>query len=232
MVEGNPRIVGVIPDGNRRWSERHGKPRRDGHRTGMQRIEDLVEESAEQGIKKVVVFVASSDNIQKRGEEQKTELAGLLDEGLKTGPVERMLANGVALHTMGDYRNAFGERIAYGIEEVVAKSAGNKTIDVFLAIKYNGHQEIADAAEAVRMQHPGEQITTDLLQQHLYVPEPVDLIIRTGAQGRNRLSNFLVWQAGDAELYFTKTLFPDFTKSKYRQVLTKYRQETVINKGK
>ncbi len=206
-----PQHIAIIMDGNRRWAKKRFLPKAIGHANGAQRVRSIVQACANSGVRYLTLFVFSSENWQ-RPEEEVSSLMGLLVMYLEK-EVDDMNANGVCLKVVGDTQR-FDARLQKLMCEAQEKTAGNNRVILTVAANYGGRWDMLQAVRAWQAAHPGESVET-LSEQSLspyfsmaYAPDP-ELIIRTG--GESRISNFLLWQMAYSELFFTDTLWPDFT---------------------
>lgn len=216
-----PEHVGIIMDGNGRWAKKRRLPRSAGHSAGMKRMIALAEAAKEMGIHYLTVYALSTENFT-RPQEELDGLFSLIKKYFNK-QVEKLIKGGAALKVIGDL-SLFPEDVRKVIESGVKKSPDKAEFTFIIALGYGARAEIAQAANKAIA--AGRQITEEELSSLLYtsgVPDP-DLIIRTG--GEIRLSNFLLWQAAYAELYFTDTLFPDFTNKKFEKALCEYTSRT------
>ncbi|MHB8987623.1 MAG: isoprenyl transferase [Desulfobulbia bacterium] len=209
-----PRHIAIIMDGNGRWAEQQGKPRIMGHRAGVESVQDIVRAARELGIGVLTLYAFSTEN-WKRPPLEVQALMGLLKSFLES-ELATMVHSNVSLRCLGQKERIPAE-VRKVLERVIQETAGNTGLILNLALSYGGRSEITQAVQAIAQKclagtlSPGE-IDQSMLEQHLYtadLPDP-DLVIRTG--GETRLSNFLLWQASYAELYFTEILWPDFRK--------------------
>ncbi|MFH1158142.1 MAG: polyprenyl diphosphate synthase [Pseudomonadota bacterium] len=209
-----PAHVAIIMDGNGRWAAARGLNRVEGHRKGAVAARVAVESAIDIGIPYLTLFGFSSENWNRPAGEI-GDLMDLLRYYLKketAGLHER----GVRLRVIGD-RTRLSQDIVQLIENAEKLTEGNGKITVVLALSYGGRQDILFAArELARQAKAGavdpEKIDEDTFSRHLMtgsIPDP-DLMIRTS--GESRISNFMIWQLAYAELYFTGTLWPDFSK--------------------
>ncbi len=209
-----PRHIAIIMDGNGRWAEQQGKPRILGHRAGVESVQDIVRAARELGIGVLTLYAFSTEN-WKRPPLEVQALMGLLKSFLES-ELATMVHNNVSLRCLGQKERIPAE-VRMVLERVIQETAGNTGLILNLALSYGGRSEITQAVQAIAQKCMGgtlnpEEIDQSVLEQHLYtagLPDP-DLVIRTG--GETRLSNFLLWQASYAELYFTEILWPDFRK--------------------
>jgi len=202
--------VAIIMDGNRRWARSHGLDPVKGHEQAAKNaIEPLIQKCADLGIGYVTFWAFSTEN-WKRDEQ---ELKGLFDVfRFALGSLAlRFIQKGARLRILGDI-NRFPKDIAQKSLEMIAKSSKNHKITVTFALNYGGRDEILRAIKKIM----SDKVAPDKIDESLFssyldtagTPDP-DLIIRTG--GEKRLSGYLPWQSVYSELYFTPTLFPDFS---------------------
>jgi undecaprenyl diphosphate synthase len=206
-----PQHIAIIMDGNRRWAKKRFMPAALGHAAGAKRVRDIVKSCAEMGIPHLSLFAFSTEN-WKRPEEEVSSLMNLFMTYLQK-EVDSMNDNGVRLKVVGD-KSRFSAALQDLIARAEATTAHNQAITLTVCANYGGRWDMVQAAQAWQQAHPGQSLqdmTEEALAEHLstvYAPE-VDLLIRTG--GESRISNFMLWQAAYAELYYTDDLWPDFT---------------------
>jgi undecaprenyl diphosphate synthase len=219
-----PRHVAVIMDGNGRWAQKRHLPRIAGHRAGVETVRGIVEACAVKGIEVLTLFAFSSENWRR----PEKEVGMLMDLFLTTltREVKRLHKNKVKIRVIGE-RSAFSEKLQQRIKAAEDLTQNNTGLVLVVAANYGGRWDISEAAKKIAEQvAAGELQTTDITPElmHSYVslhdlPEP-DLFIRTG--GEERVSNFLLWQLAYTELYFTKTLWPDFDKQAFDHALDSF----------
>ena len=206
-------------DGNRRWAKNRFMPAALGHAAGAKRVREIVKACAEAGVSYLSLFAFSTEN-WKRPEEEVTSLMGLFRTYLER-EVSSMNDNGVRLRVLGDTAR-FSEPLQALIREAEAKTAANTRITLLVCANYGGRWDMLQAARAWQAAHPTQSLadlSEDKLRPFLSTgdaPE-VDLLIRTG--GESRVSNFLLWQAAYAELFFTDDLWPDFRPERLQEAL-------------
>lgn len=219
-----PRHVAVIMDGNGRWATRRHLPRVKGHAAGVGAVRRAVEHSVRRGVSFLTLYAFSSENWQRPADEVST-LMRLFVAALER-EVDQLVDNGVRLRVVGEL-GAFEPRLQQLIAQAHERTAGNDRLQLTVCAGYGGRWDVAQAvrrmlAEDPRLcEHP-QRIDEALIARHLalgFAPDP-DLLIRTG--GDQRISNFLLWQAAYAELYFTEVLWPDFDATAYDQALRWY----------
>ncbi len=210
-----PAHVAIIMDGNGRWAKARGLPRTAGHKRGVEAVRSLVTDAIDLGIEYLTLFGFSSENWRRPGPEV-SALMGLLRMYLRS-EIAELHRNGVRLRIIGD-RARFERDIVALIDEGESLTAGNDKLVLTIALSYGGRQEIARAARLLAEDVAAgrlspEQIDEAAVDRRLFtagMPEP-DLLIRTS--GEKRISNFLLWQCAYAEMIFTDTLWPDFSRA-------------------
>ncbi|MDB5881588.1 MAG: uppS [Ramlibacter sp.] len=212
-----PHHVAIVMDGNGRWATRRYLPRIAGHKKGMDALSACVRHCHDRGVKVLTVFAFSSEN-WKRPREEVSSLMELLAVALAR-EVPRLNAEGVRLFFVGD-RSALSAKVRAGLTKAESATASNSRLLFNVCFNYGGRWDIAQAA--ARVTAGKEAITEESLSAAMalaHVPDP-DLVIRTG--GERRLSNFLLWQAAYAELYFTEKLWPEFDGAALDDALADY----------
>lgn len=219
-----PVHIGVIMDGNGRWAKRRGLPRSAGHQAGADTLKKIVTECNKIGIKYITVYAFSTEN-WKRPKEEVDFLMNLLMSYLLDA--ERTLAGeNVRIRAIGSRAELSEEMQAQIIktEEFTSKNTG---IVMNIALNYGSREELITATknicEKVKSgEVSADEIDADMISAELYTggqPDP-DLIIRTSNE--QRLSNFMMWQSSYSELYFTKTLWPDFSINDLYDAIIEY----------
>ena len=219
-----PRHVAIIMDGNGRWAKARHLPRIAGHRQGAEAVRRTIRAAAELGIGALTLYAFSSEN-WRRPEAEITDLMGLLRTYLKRELAE-LDRNGARLHLIGDWRR-FDSDIVTDLEAACALTAGNRRIDVVIALNYGAQDELVRAARAMAEEARDgtldpARIDAGEIERRLDTRAlpPLDLLIRTS--GEARLSNFLLWQAAYAELLFVDTLWPDFDRAALEQAVAAF----------
>ena len=219
-----PRHIAIVMDGNGRWAKARHRPRSFGHNAGRKAVRETIESCMREGVEALTVFAFSSENWQ-RPPDEVMALMGLFLRALDK-EVDELHKNGVRLRFIGDL-TAFDEPLRVRMLASMTRTAGNDKLHVSIAVNYGGRWDILQAtrqaAEAVaRGELRADEIDEATLGQWMSLAElpPLDLFIRTG--GEYRVSNFLLWQAAYAELYFTETLWPDFDHACLRRAIEDY----------
>ncbi len=211
-----PRHVAIIMDGNGRWAKKRHLPRALGHKRGVETVRDIVRAAGDLGLEVLSLYAFSSEN-WKRPEDEINDLMGLLRSFIKSD-IDEFASNNVRLKIIGNYK-ALAPDIVTLIEDAMARTAGNTRTTLVVALNYGSQDELVRAATAAAGQGA---ITVETIEANLDTADlpPLDLLIRTS--GEQRLSNFMLWQAAYAELWFTDTLWPDFTKAELAQALADF----------
>ena len=212
-----PRHVAIVMDGNGRWAQKRWLPRVAGHKQGVDTLRRVVRDCLERGIGVLTVFAFSSENWNRPADEV-SGLMELLALALSR-EVPSLAENGVQLHFPGD-RSALSPRVVQGLEAAEERTASNRRLVLNVCFNYGGRWDIVQAAQ--RLAREGVPIDEAAMASRLalaHVPDP-DLVIRTG--GEVRISNFLLWQAAYAELYFSDCLWPDFDGAELDRALAEY----------
>lgn len=212
-----PRHVAIIMDGNGRWAKKRFLPRAAGHRAGMGVVEKIVTTAIDEGIETLTLFALSVENLS-RPIDELNHLYALMAEGLKKDGA-RLIERGVSLQVIGDL-DVLPASLQDELTRIVQASAHNQKINLVMAINYSGRWDICQAAK--RLSASASTWTEDALASQLSTARygDVDLLIRTG--GNCRISNFVLWQAAYAELYFMDAPWPDFNARHFSDALAAY----------
>ncbi|BDU52021.1 isoprenyl transferase [Limnohabitans sp. INBF002] len=217
-----PEHIAIIMDGNGRWAQKRHMPRTVGHAKGASGVKALVESCAQKGIKYLTLFAFSTENWKRPADEVST-LMGLFVQYLEK-EMGALAAAGVRLKVIGDVAG-FPAELQTRIRAAEAATQDNQAITLTVAANYGGQWDMVQAVKSWQAANPGADVaslTQEQLAQHLStagMPDP-DLLIRTG--GEQRISNFLLWQAAYAELYFTDALWPEFDGAELAKALHWY----------
>jgi len=221
-----PRHVAVIMDGNGRWAKKRLMNRIKGHEKGSETVRTVVRTSREVGISVLTLYAFSTENWQ-RPKAEVAALMMLLDRFLKSERKE-MMDNDIRLNTIGQI-DRLPDFVRKVLEEIMQVTGQNRSMTLNLALSYGARNEIVRMVRSIAKKSISGDITQEaiseqLVSDHLYTadfPDP-DLLIRTG--GEMRISNFLLWQIAYSEIFVTETLWPDFSKEEYLQILKDYQQ--------
>jgi len=219
-----PRHIAIVMDGNGRWAEKRNKPRLFGHKIGADSVRDIVEISREIGIEILTLYAFSSENWNRPA----NEVSGLMSilKTYLTSELSRMLKNDIRLTCIGDM-SMLPDGVRVVLQESIHQTSGNKSLTLNLALSYGSRNELVRAVQlladkCLRGEISPHEIDIQTISNHLYtagMTDP-DLLIRTG--GEARLSNFLLWQASYAEIYFTDVMWPDFRRKSFLEAIVDY----------
>ena len=211
-----PRHVAIIMDGNGRWAKKRMLPRAMGHKRGVETVRNIVRAAAELGLETLSLYAFSSEN-WKRPEDEISDLMGLMRDFIKSD-LDEFASNDVRHKIIGNYK-ALAPDIVEMLDESIARTSQNSRTTLVVALNYGAQDEMVRAARAAAAQ--GE-INAASIEANLDTADlpPLDLLIRTS--GEQRLSNFMLWQAAYAELWFTETLWPDFNKDELAAALNEF----------
>ena len=219
-----PRHVAIIMDGNNRWAKRKAVSGPSGHRAGVEAVRGVLRACKHHGVEVLTLFAFSSENWGRPIPKERALLA-LLSRYLRN-EVRELHKDEIRVRFIGE-RRRFSQRQQKLMEQSERLTYGNTGATVVIAVDYGGQWDIAQAAQKLALQVQAgklqpQDITPDLIDRNISIsdlPRP-DLCIRTG--GDARISNFMLWHFAYTELYFTDTLWPDFTESEFARALAEY----------
>ena len=214
-----PTHVAIIMDGNGRWAQSRGLVRLHGHKKGLEVAEQIIDYSQAVGVKYLSLYVFSTEN-WKRPKSEVNSLFSLADRYLRR--FENFCKSRVRVVVSGE-REGLPEKLVKRIDYIEQQTKDFDAICVNLCINYGGQREIVEAVK--KLCATGKNISAENILENMYnkLPEP-DIILRTG--GQKRLSNFLLFQSAYSELFFSDTLWPDFTTEEYDAILNEYCMRT------
>ena len=219
-----PKHVAIIMDGNGRWAKLQGKNRVSGHRQGAKSVREIVEEAAKREVQYLTLFTFSTDNWS-RPKDEVSLLMKLLVNSLRK-EFNKLIQNNIRLQAVGAL-NELPSAVKEELDYVIEKTKNNTGLLLSLALNYGGKEELTEAMKVIAYKVKNsiispEKVDQSTINEHLYTQNlpAVDLLIRTS--GEERISNFLLWHIAYAELYFTKTLWPDFTKEDLEKAFVDY----------
>jgi undecaprenyl diphosphate synthase len=207
-----PKHIAIIMDGNGRWAKKRGLPRIKGHEEGVEAADRVVNECLKIGVKYLTLFAFSTENWNRPAEE--VEFIFRLVEEFFKKKIDSMVSKGVRIKIIGRKDN-LPEWLLKTFENTEKKTSNGKNLTVNVALNYGGRYDILQAAKKMAFLYKENKIDLDNFSESDFSkllltedqPDP-DLLIRTS--GEYRISNYLMWQLAYSELYFTKTLWPDF----------------------
>jgi undecaprenyl diphosphate synthase len=229
--------VAIIMDGNGRWAKKRGLPRIVGHRQGVESVRAVVKASLDSGIDYLTLYTFSTENWQRPKREVDT-LMKMLEEMLAR-ETPGLHKKNVRVKVIGRLDDIYPDARKV-VDDASVLTKNNDGLVLTFCISYGSRGEIIDAVKKIIMQDREKHIALDTFDertfaQFLYdpdLPDP-DLLIRTGAENRERISNFLLWQIAYTEIYFTKTLWPDFRRKEFTSAVDAFtRRERLFGRVK
>ena len=220
--------VAIIMDGNGRWAKKRGLPRAIGHQQGVESVRAVVKAARRLEIKYLTLYTFSTENWFRPENEVKTLMSML--EKIIVRETPELHKNNVRINAIGRldtlYKNARD-----ALNRSMALTRNNSGLVLTLCLSYGGRGEIIDAVKNIINQDRKENFdlknfNEETFRNFLYdptLPDP-DLLIRTGAQNRERISNFLLWQIAYTEIYFTRTLWPDFREREFLKAIDNFKK--------
>ncbi|EKY00008.1 di-trans,poly-cis-decaprenylcistransferase [Hoylesella saccharolytica F0055] len=217
-----PQHIAIIMDGNGRWASERGKERSFGHQAGVDTVRRITSECTRMGVRYLTLYTFSTENWSRPADEI-SALMGLVLSSLED---EIFMKNNVRFQVVGDIQR-LPEEVQQKLQETMEHTAGNTAMTMVVALSYSSRWEITQAVKAIAADVKAgklnvEDVTEELVSQHLvtnFMPDP-ELLIRTG--GELRISNYLLWQIAYAELYFCDTYWPDFNEEDLHKAIASY----------
>ena len=214
--------LAIIMDGNGRWAKKHALTRTKGHEAGAETIREITTYCAEHTNIKSITFYAFSTENWKRPKLEVDFLMKLLDRYLKN-ELKTYQKYNIRFQAIGNI-NEFSKPLQKRIKQTEEETCNNRSLTQILALNYGGRSEIVSAVNTL-IRDGETQLTENSISNALQTPyADIDLLIRTS--GEERISNFLLWQLSYAELYFSKTLWPDFKASELHEIIENFEQRT------
>ena len=202
--------LAIIMDGNGRWAAKRNLPKIEGHRRGTEAARAMIQHAMEHGIEYLTLYALSTENYYKRPRSEIDDILSLLEFYINK-ELQELHRHDICVRIVGDI-TPLSTQLQRSIKNAIELTKNNKRLTLCIAMGYSGREEIVNACKAIIQSNIStEDVTEQIFAQHLYDPSmpEVDLLIRTS--GEQRISNFLLWHSAYAELYFTETLWPDFT---------------------
>ncbi len=206
-----PKHIAVVLDGNRRWAVKRGMRPWEGHKVGADKFEEFVDWCSAAGVKQISAYVLSTENLKRPRREVKEIMKIFMVKLREWLESDKLKKYQMRVNFFGNM-SAFPSDMVDLMKALTKKTAGFTKMVINILVGYSGKFELMNAFNALmrNMKSGGVRITEKSINDNLLVRTPVDLVIRTG--GQSRLSNLLMWQSAYADIYTTKTLWPDFTK--------------------
>ena len=219
-----PQHVAIIMDGNGRWAQQRGRPRLFGHQAGARRIREIVNACPDLGVKYLTIFAFSTENWKRT----QTEVSGLMSLFRRyiQKEAQDLHDEGVRVRFIGD-RVRLEPKLVKLMDELEELTEGNDLVHLTIALNYGGRDEVARATKRLAQEVAAGRLDPDTVDSETLarfldtcvLPDP-DLVIRTS--GEARISNFLLWQSAYAAYEFIETLWPDFNKDIFGEIIARY----------
>ena len=217
-----PQHIAIIMDGNGRWATERGKKRSYGHQAGVESVRKITSECVKLGVKYLTLYTFSTENWNRPAD----EVAALMGLVLTALEDEIFMKNNVRFRVIGDV-DRLPLQVREKLDETMEHTKDNSAMTMVVALSYSSKWEITNAVKNIAAEVKDGRLAIDAIDENVvadhmqtrFMPDP-DLLIRTS--GEQRLSNFLLWQAAYAELFFTPVLWPDFTEEDFAQALDEY----------
>ena len=197
--------VAIIVDGNRRWAKKNNKTKSEGHLAGSKNLEQLILKINDTDLEVDYLMNLFSKWFKIFNKKYKDKNIKIIFSGRK---------------------EELNKKVVKEMNILEEETKNNKGLILNFCLNYGGRAEIVDATKKIVSDITNnkinkEDITEELFQKYLYNNLPdIDLLIRTSKE--LRISNFMLWQLSYAEMYFTETLFPDFTFEEYQEIIREY----------
>ncbi len=219
-----PRHVAIIMDGNGRWAQQHGRERCYGHMQGVEPVRSAIRAAVRCGVEVLTLYAFSTENWGRPAQEVEALMELLCRCVIEETP--ELIRQGVRIRVIGE-RSAFSSEVQRHLLRAEELTAAGDRLTLVLALNYSSRSEIARSARRLAEKVAAGELGCGQIDEQAVAaaldtaawPDP-DLVIRTS--GECRLSNFLLWQAAYAELYFTPVLWPDFTEEEFDRALEAY----------
>ncbi len=210
--------VAIIMDGNGRWGLKHKNSRNSGHKEGLKTVEKIIKISIKEKIPFLTLFAFSTEN-WKRPSAEISFLMNLLENFLKK-KIKDFEKNNIKLKFLGEKK--FSNKLNILLKKSENLTKKNSKLQINLALNYGSKKEIVNAIKNIKKKKL--KVNEKNISQSLYtknIPDP-DLLIRTG--GKQRLSNFLLWQVSYSEIFFSKKLWPNFNEKDYLKIIYEFKK--------
>ena len=220
----NAHHLAIIMDGNRRYAKEQGLPTLEGHRQGAKKLKEVLEWCKEYSIPEVTLYTFSVQNFN-RTKEEVSYLFDLFKHYFdKLIDSKELIENQVRVNILGRLE-LFTDDVQQRLNRIMEKTKDFSKFTVNFAMAYGSREELVDAMKKIAQKIKNNEltvnnITEELITEHLYQPRDIDLVIRTG--GDKRLSNFFLWQNSYAELFFVDEYWPAFSKKTFENILNEY----------
>lgn len=220
-----PRHIVIVPDGNRRWAKKRGKPPFFGHRAGMKVMEEIANAALKLEIPCLTTWGCSVANVTERSPAEVRFLFTLFEAMFKKLAKRKELKQkGIRVRVLGRWQEFFPESLKKAIKDVLRATEKNDRYNFTLLMAYDGRDEMLAAVRKISASKKKPAlIDRDTLKSNLWSADlpPVDLVIRTGGEP-HWSAGMMMWDVAEAQLYFTETLWPDFSPKEFEKALDYY----------
>ncbi len=220
-----PQHIVIIPDGNRRWAKKKGRPSFFGHQAGMKAAQDAAKTAREMGVPYLTMWGSSASNILNRPPREVGFLFKLFETYVrKLEKSKEVKRNGVRLRILGSWRELFPESAQKVFQSAISATKKHDKYNLTLLMAYDGRDEMLEAVRAIK---EGKERASDLqyanIKSNLWTKDlpPVDLVIRTGGEP-HWSAGLMMWDVAESRLHFTKTLWPDFSAKEFKRIIRDY----------
>lgn len=226
-IDNLPNHIALIPDGNRRWAKAKDLKTWEGHRQGINNLEEILDIVLKLKVKFFSFWGASLDNVDKRPKLEVTHLMNLFREKFTSIAGDKKIHdNQVHINVLGKWKEKFPFVVCKAIKKAVEATKNYQQYFLNFFLAYNGTDEMLEAIKRISNEvkkQPALKITPELVKNNLFTADlpSVDYIIRTGGQPHNSVG-FMMWDSADAQYYFTDKLFPDFHAEDFIEALKEY----------
>jgi undecaprenyl diphosphate synthase len=227
-IKNTPQHIAIIPDGNRRWAKNRGLQPWLGHRAGIKAFEKILEKSRELKIPYITFWGGSWDNLTKRSRREITFLFRIYTEQFKRIIKDKRIhRNKVKVNVFGRWSEILPKTTQEAIKKAIEATKDYNNYFLTFLLAYDGTDEMLDCIQTIAklFQDKKIKITKDLIKKNLWTKDlpSVDLVIRTGCEEDPHMSaGFMMWDTAYSQLYFTRTFFPSFTPSEFKQIIEDY----------
>ncbi|MEK7546740.1 MAG: polyprenyl diphosphate synthase [Patescibacteria group bacterium] len=223
-----PKHIVLIPDGNRRWAKKKGLPPFFGHREGAKNTEKLLKAALNLGIENLTIWGCSVDNVTKRTPAEVKFLMKIFETYSKKLANNRkeIPENEVRVNVLGRWKELFPEATKKAIQSAIDKTKKYDKRRLTVLMAYSGTDEMTQAVNkisALKSKNKKLKIDGNLIKNNLWTKDlpPVDLVIRMGGEP-HLSSGMMMWDIANSQLYFTETLYPDFSVAEFKKALENY----------
>lgn len=216
--------MAIIPDGNRRWAVKRGAPSFIGHRRGAANAEQIIDAALRLGVTYVTFWGCSIDNLTKRDSKEVKFLMKIFGDYFKKLLADKQIhKDKIHIEILGEWRRFFSERDKGVMERLISETKMYAQKYITFLMAYSGTEEMVNAFEKVRSSYKTGRIDGAVIKRSLLTKDlpAVDLVIRTGGEP-HWSSGFMMWDIRDAQMYFTRTLWPAFSVGELKKAIGLY----------